>query len=76
MSKIKNYLMGEVESGRMEYNPKTGEYQPTAYKGKCKMYAVYLEGMDLGLRFFNREDAEVRAGSYGIDASVGYIMED
>lgn len=72
MGKIKNHLMGEVEAGKLEYNPLTCKYESVK---PVKMYAVYLEGMDLGLRFFNKEDAIERAGSFGLDASVGYVME-
>ena len=74
MSRIKNYLMGEVEAGKRKYNPLTCEYQSTESK-LVKYYTVYLEGMDLGLRFINKEDAMERAGSFGLDASIGYVME-
>jgi len=64
--------MGEVEAGKRKYNPLTCEYERVK---PVKMYAVYLDGMDLGLRFFNKEDAIERAGSFGLDASIGYVME-
>ena len=63
--------MDRVERGEYKYNPDAGEYQPT----KRKYYTVVVEGMDIGLRFFNKQDAIERANSFGIDAHVGYIME-
>ncbi len=72
MGKIKNYLIGEIESGRLEYNSLTREYERVK---PVKMYTVNLEGMDIGLRFFNKKDAMERANKFGIGACVGYVME-
>ena len=74
MGKIKNYLIGEIEAGRREYNSSTREYERVKPE-PVKMYTVNLEGMDIGLRFFKKEDAMERANSFGIDACVGYVME-
>ena len=72
MSRIKNDLMGKVERGEYEYNPVAREYQPKLKK----FYTVVIDGMDIGLRFVNQIDAMERAKSFGIDAHVGYVMEN
>jgi len=73
MSNIKNDLMGKVERGDYVYNPAAREYQ--AVNRLTRFYTVVVEGMDIGLRFKNKEDALERANSFGIDAHVGIVNE-
>ena len=75
MSRIKNDLMGKVERGEYVYNPGAKEYQSTGTYKKVKYYTVVVEGMDIGLRFVNKRDAQERVNSFGIDAHLGYVME-
>ena len=74
MSNIKNDLMGKVERGEYKYNPAAREYQSTKPK-ITKFYTVVVEGMDIGLRFKNKEDAMERVNSFGIDAHLGIVYE-
>jgi hypothetical protein len=71
MSRIRNDLMDKVERGEYKYNPNAKEYQPI----KKKFYTVVVEGMDIGLRFKNKEDAMERVNSFGVDAHLSYVME-
>ena len=74
MSNIKNDLMDKVERGEYVYNPVAREYQSTKPK-ITKFYTVVVEGMDIGLRFKNKEDAMERVNSFGVDAHVGIVNE-
>jgi len=75
MGRIKNYLIGEIEAGRREYNPLTREYESTEVKPKLvKMYLVLVEGMTVS-KFFSESDARECVNKHGDSASLGFTME-
>ena len=73
MGRIKNYLIGEIEAGRREYNSVTRGYESTKPK-LVKMYLVLVEGMTVS-KFFSESDARECVNKHGDSASLGFTME-